>query len=157
MDVDLTTGEWYEILDIGNHPKTGFVFAAFKQDAMVQKVIFEDGAPQNVKYLDVSDVDPLLRWHANNYPGVRGEIWTRAEQDESGSLRKGFIMRKGDCVNMIVVEQSDIDDDTTYEEILDPSGALIERVEYVYNSEKEIVEIRTYRHGKLLGIELIDD
>ncbi|QVI22686.1 hypothetical protein KHQ06_06620 [Nocardia tengchongensis] len=122
VDVDLTTGEWYEVLDVGDKLKTGVVLAAFKKDSMVQKVIIKDDAPEAVQYLDVSDVDPLLRWHANNYPGVRGEIWSRVELEEFGSLRKGFIMKTGDCVSMVIIERSDIDGDLTSEELCAPAG-----------------------------------
>ncbi|MGW2664132.1 hypothetical protein ACWCW7_24490 [Nocardia tengchongensis] len=158
MDVDLVSGEWYEVKDVGDKMKTGVVLVAFKDGKMVQKVIIRGGVPEAVQYLDVSDTDSVLRWHAEKYPSVRGEVWISLESDAVGFARKGFIASSGDSVDMVIVERSDGDGDLIFEEFRTADGELIERLEYGYNTDKEVIETRTYdRCGTLVGIELGDD
>ncbi|WP_040853572.1 hypothetical protein [Nocardia niigatensis] len=147
MDVDLVSGEWYEVTDVGGKMMTGLVLVAFRMERMAQKVTIRGGSPEAVQYLDVSDTGSILRWHAENYPSVRAEIWLSPESDEGGFARKGLIASSGDSVDMVVIERTDVDGDLISEEF-HTAAELIERVEYRYNSDKEIIETRTYdRHG----------
>ncbi len=157
MDVDIATGDWYDVADVDNKMKTGLVRAAFRNDVMVQKVIVRGGTLETVQYLDVSDAYSILRWHAENYPSVRGEIWMIAESGEDGFARKGLIASAGESVDLIIVERTDRDGDLISEEVRSETEELIERIEYRYNSDKEIIDTRTYdRCGVLVGIELGD-
>ncbi|MFJ4656143.1 hypothetical protein ACIP5Y_33145 [Nocardia sp. NPDC088792] len=153
VDIDLETGVWSEV-EAGGELVPGRILAAFQGGQVVQKILFSDGTPRNVQYFGVPEPGAALRWHAANYPSVRGEIWQPFAREGSGSCRKGHFTGSNAIVDMVKMEYLDDDLDLISEEYYTPDGRLLERFEYRYDSEKELLETLSYnRHGELIDIE----
>ena len=150
IDTDLDTGKFIEISEAEASTQPSQLVGAFSGDRLIQKVHLRGESVISVKYFDVIDPSAALAWHSESYPSVIGEAWEPYQRDHIGMHRVGH---KSSCgsVEELEIERLDSEGDPVAEERYTPDGRLIERTEYGYDGNKEIVEERIYnRHGVLI-------